>query len=102
MLNRFVLTFFHGNATSERAFCADCDAPMILSFLEQDSRTVLRHSEQREYRALRKIGVFEDPPASQTTSPSLRMTGSRCGAIRARLAASIVPINRLPRALSLG
>ena len=36
MLNRSVSTFFHGKATDERPVCADCDAPMILSVLEQD------------------------------------------------------------------
>ena len=36
MLNRSTPSFFHGKATSERPFCADCDAPMILSLLEQD------------------------------------------------------------------
>jgi hypothetical protein len=36
MLNRSVPSFFHGTATSERTFCADCDAPMIFSLLEQD------------------------------------------------------------------
>jgi hypothetical protein len=35
MLNRSVPWFFHGNATRERPFCTDCDAP-ILSLLEQD------------------------------------------------------------------
>jgi hypothetical protein len=36
MLNRSVPSFFHGKATSERPFCADCEAPMILSLLEPD------------------------------------------------------------------
>jgi hypothetical protein len=36
MLNRSVPSFFRGKATSERPFCADCEAPMILSLLEQD------------------------------------------------------------------
>jgi len=36
MLNRSVSTFFHGKATDERPFCADCDAPMILSVLAPD------------------------------------------------------------------
>jgi hypothetical protein len=36
MLNRSVPSFFYGKATSARPFCADCDAPMILSLLEQD------------------------------------------------------------------
>jgi hypothetical protein len=36
MLNRSVPSFFHGKATSERPFCADRDAPMILSLLEQN------------------------------------------------------------------
>jgi hypothetical protein len=36
MLNRSVHLFFHVKATSGRPFCADCDAPMILSLLEQD------------------------------------------------------------------
>ena len=36
MLNRPVSTFFHGKAMDERPFCPDCDAPMILSALEQD------------------------------------------------------------------
>jgi hypothetical protein len=36
MLNRSVPSFFHGKATNERPFCADCAAPMILSLLEQD------------------------------------------------------------------
>jgi hypothetical protein len=36
MLNRSVPSFFHGKATSERPFCTDCEAPMILSLLEQD------------------------------------------------------------------
>jgi hypothetical protein len=36
MFNRSVPSFYHGKATSERPFCADCDAPMILSLLEQD------------------------------------------------------------------
>jgi hypothetical protein len=36
MLNRSVPSFFHGKASSGRPFCADCDAPMILSLLEQD------------------------------------------------------------------
>jgi hypothetical protein len=36
MLSRSVPSFFHGKATNERPFCADCDAPMILSLLEQD------------------------------------------------------------------
>jgi hypothetical protein len=36
MLNRSVSTFFHGKAADERPFCPDCDAPMILSVLEQD------------------------------------------------------------------
>jgi hypothetical protein len=36
MLNRSVPSFFHGKATSERPLCADCDAPMILSLLEQN------------------------------------------------------------------
>jgi len=35
MLNRSVPWFFHGKATRERPFCTDCDAPMILSLLEQ-------------------------------------------------------------------
>ena len=36
MLNRSVPSFFHGKATSERPFCADCESPMILSRLEPD------------------------------------------------------------------
>jgi hypothetical protein len=36
MLNRSVPGFFHGKATRERPFCTDCDAPMMLSLLEQD------------------------------------------------------------------
>jgi hypothetical protein len=36
MLNHPVPSFFHGKATSERPFCADCEAPMILSCLEPD------------------------------------------------------------------
>jgi hypothetical protein len=36
MLNRSVPSFFHGKATSERPFCAECEAPMILSCLEPD------------------------------------------------------------------
>jgi hypothetical protein len=36
MLNRSVPSFYHGKATSERPFCADCEAPMILSRLEPD------------------------------------------------------------------
>jgi hypothetical protein len=36
MLNRSIATFFHSKATDERPFCPDCDAPMILSVLEQD------------------------------------------------------------------
>jgi hypothetical protein len=36
MLNRSVPSFFHGKATRERPFCADREAPMILSLLEQD------------------------------------------------------------------
>jgi hypothetical protein len=36
MLNRSVPSFFHGKATSERPFCADCEAPMILARLEPD------------------------------------------------------------------
>jgi hypothetical protein len=36
MLNRSVPSFFHGKATSERPFCPDCEAPMILSRLEPD------------------------------------------------------------------
>jgi hypothetical protein len=36
MLNRSVPSFFHGKATSERPFCADCEAPMMLSRLEPD------------------------------------------------------------------
>jgi hypothetical protein len=36
MLNHPVPSFFHGKATSERPFCADCEAPMILSLLEPD------------------------------------------------------------------
>ena len=36
MLNRSGPSFFHGKATSERPFCADCEAPMILSYLEPD------------------------------------------------------------------
>jgi hypothetical protein len=36
MLNHSVPAFFHGQATSEHPFCADCEAPMILSLLEPD------------------------------------------------------------------
>lgn len=36
MLTRPAPSFFHGKATSERPFCADCEAPMILSLLEPD------------------------------------------------------------------
>jgi hypothetical protein len=36
MLNRSVPSFFRGKAADERPFCPDCDAPMILSVLEQD------------------------------------------------------------------
>ena len=36
MLDRSAPSFFHGKATSERPFCADCEAPMILSLLEPD------------------------------------------------------------------
>jgi hypothetical protein len=36
MLNRSVPSFFHGKATSERPFCADCEAPMMLCCLEPD------------------------------------------------------------------
>jgi hypothetical protein len=36
MLNRSVPSFFHGKASSERPFCADCESPMILSRLEPD------------------------------------------------------------------
>ena len=36
MLNRSVPWYFHGKVSSEHPFCADCDAPMILSLLEQD------------------------------------------------------------------
>jgi hypothetical protein len=36
MLNRSVPSFFHGKASSERPFCADCESPMILSCLEPD------------------------------------------------------------------
>jgi hypothetical protein len=36
MFSRSVPSFFHGKATRERPFCADCDAPMILSLLEED------------------------------------------------------------------
>jgi len=36
MLNRSVPSFFHGKATSERPFCANCEAPMILARLEPD------------------------------------------------------------------
>jgi hypothetical protein len=35
MLSRSIPSFFHGKATDERPFCPDCDAPMILSLLEQ-------------------------------------------------------------------
>jgi len=34
MLNRSVPSFFHGKASSERPFCADCESPMILSCLK--------------------------------------------------------------------
>jgi len=34
MLTRSVPAFFHRKATSECPFCADCEAPMILSYLE--------------------------------------------------------------------
>ena len=36
MLNRPFPSFFHGKATSERPFCADCESPMVLSRLEPD------------------------------------------------------------------
>jgi hypothetical protein len=36
MLNGSVPSFFHGKATTELPFCADCEAPMILSLLEPD------------------------------------------------------------------
>jgi hypothetical protein len=36
MLNRSAPSFFHGKATSERPFCADCESPMMLSRLEPD------------------------------------------------------------------
>ena len=36
MLSRSSSSFFHRKATDERPFCPDCDAPMILSILEQD------------------------------------------------------------------
>jgi hypothetical protein len=36
MLNRAAPSFFNGKATSERPFCADCEAPMILTCLEPD------------------------------------------------------------------
>jgi hypothetical protein len=36
VLNRSVPSFFHGKASSERPFCADCESPMILSCLEPD------------------------------------------------------------------
>jgi len=36
MLSRSSPWFYHGKATDERPFCPDCDAPMILSVLEQD------------------------------------------------------------------
>jgi hypothetical protein len=36
MLNRSGPSFFHGKATSERPFCADWEAPIILSRLEPD------------------------------------------------------------------
>jgi hypothetical protein len=36
MLNRSVPSLFHGKATSERPFCVDCGALMILSCLEPD------------------------------------------------------------------
>jgi hypothetical protein len=36
MLNRSIPSFFHGKATGERPFCADCDAPIILLLLEQE------------------------------------------------------------------
>ena len=36
MLDRPVPSFFHGEASSERPFCADCQSPMMLSRLEPD------------------------------------------------------------------
>jgi hypothetical protein len=38
MLNQPVPSFFHGQTTSERPFCAVCEAPMILSLLGPDKR----------------------------------------------------------------
>jgi hypothetical protein len=36
MLDPSVPSFFHGKASGERPFCADCQSPMMLSRLEPD------------------------------------------------------------------